>query len=1087
MPIVTQVIPIPLGSGIETGAHAWKAAPPAAVALSNLDVRKTGSYTKRTGYAQKYALSGQEGSDILISQKSALLVLNDHETRIFTGDATSRVQDFGGAVPVNVRSHSVAAFRGVLTNANIARNGTEIAVIVSETGRDGVEAANATMFILDSNFQVVWGPYRAKEIQHTPRVEPLGTGFLFMGAASSSGVALSAVFGSLAGGAPAAAFSLGINAAGPVPDKGETIRWDSHAVSGGTQVFVVSGSGSSGNFQIDTVSIDTALVVKKETPATGLGGTTKFNVTIWHSPSDNAVLIGADNTDKIWYHSDTYIHLATGGWTQVSTGVSSEALCFYEDGSTLYLNSRPITISTGPLSVSVGSAFASFAGIYHRRPQPSGGGGAYFFSRYTEVTERDADPARLQSGGTLGSDRMVRGGEELCFKENATVDMGASGGAITALKTVCVLQKGRKDLWYYDHLHTIWTGPSGTRTYTSGGAIGQSCKRDNTIFVPHIIVNKNYIQPPYWTDKYRTIEELEDPTTSDPQANFALTARDGGAGDQEGVTQLVISEIRLNTPTHSSLPLFGSTLIASGGLSVFDGRQNLPAYIDAPITIVIDENESAVALQDSSPYRKLGLKDNSAVELRAVFFAIDASGIKYRSAPFDLGIIHNETGANKYYEPTWKVTLPSFNNNNFLWVSRRLSVEIYITEVYLPASASPPSAYTLVSRSSVFWVSPEFYFGTSIPADGVITEGHRVQNPTSGYWEVELEAQPPPCTNIIAHAGKYIFAVRSEDTHTIAVSKPLVAFLGPEFNSILEIPSPASGGGVVSLVASGDRLTVLCENGTWDLFVGVGPDASGTGSFPDYRQIRLGDGCIDHNTTVATPVGIFYVAKSGPKLVTAAGELIDIGRAVRGSFLTSGINSVIYDAVREEIIVFRAASSDIYDIASGDWTTTTIGARSSVVQNDVVWRVDATGSNLRKKDSSTSDGSTGWLLAEYVSPWIKLRSPMDFARIHRVGVLIERTAGTKGNIIVKLAYDYTDTDIDTFTYAFSTFSILSKKIQLRVKPTRQKCDSIRITVTESTEGAGQNEANDLLWSLVSIDLEAGSKQGIIKLESGASL
>ena len=58
--------------------------------------------------------------------------------------------------------------------------------------------------------------------------------------------------------------------------------------------------------------------------------------------------------------------------------------------------------------------------------------------------------------------------------------------------------------------------------------------------------------------------------------------------------------------------------------------------------------------------------------------------------------------------------------------------------------------------------------------------------------------------------------------------------------------------------------------------------------------------------------------------------------------------------------------------------------------------------------------------------------------------------------------------------------------QGRVKPSRQKFDSLQISVEDIEATSGQTTTNTLSWTLVGLELEVASKRGIIKLQQEAS-
>src|SRR5690606_33970375 len=123
----------------------------------------------------------------------------------------------------------------------------------------------------------------------------------------------------------------------------------------------------------------------------------------------------------------------------------------------------------------------------------------------------------------------------------------------------------------------------------------------------------------------------------------------------EGTEQRVITEIRTKTPNYSYVDYYGSTLTAAGALSMFDGPTNVPAILETPRDVTLWPEPSPAVDGGTAEFipeeHQMFLEDGSAVDFKGVFVFIDRNGIKYRSAPFDIGKIVNDSGANQYYAP----------------------------------------------------------------------------------------------------------------------------------------------------------------------------------------------------------------------------------------------------------------------------------------------------------------------------------------------------------------------------------------------------------------------------------------------------
>lgn len=1091
MPLKTVPVPIPLGGGLQKSKHEWRRRPPFAQQVRNLSLREGEAYQKRPGFDRVLTVFSGASSEVLVPQTGALALMNEAGAHVIS-NASLVPQDFGGHIPTEVIPHPIAPFRGAVSGEQIAKNGNLLAVILTEA--DPEAGLNAAALVVDATtYEIVAGPERVGDLRYVPRVEALGQGFVFFGMPAFTALGNDLYFMVWGPGTGFSSPSILAPGTSIVPFDGSEDKYAVYDTCPGPSDHssVLICYRTSAPPPVLTVDLyvhrltsglaNSRLLVGTATPGVGSDA-------VWYDEDSDTVLV-YNGSSEVIYTNDL-------AFSQPNNSVAvpaapSDVPVFYLSGTWTVLNEHPITFLGGsPRDITVGSP-SGFSPILHRRPTPRGTLGSYYFADYTETAYED------------NGDLLVKGRAALMASEFAQT----SGGGVTESRIVVPLSEDRLPIWRMNHfrgrlLFQTVPNPGFVRAKPLG-VVGQTAYTEDAIYVPHLVANAAYLPPPF---------QKEDDPSIGSRANFwgendtlYFAGRTGGAGVNEGVSQLTILEIRRTTPNYSVVDYYGSTLVAAGALSTFDGVDSLPAVLDRPLAASITPNgtpavSGAPADSYADPDYQMFLAADDAVDMKGVLVYIDRNGIKYRSDSFDLGTIENDSGVNQYYAPVFNLTL-SENLTAFTLGRLRLSLEVYTNEIYTPP-ADPGTAFHLMFRGGVYWNGSGYIAdGTSMlaPSRTLGSTDAWAFNPTPLYTSVgeELGPRTPPASNVLAQAGNYLFLLSSEDPYDIRFSKPLDDRIGPEFSPLLSLEAPPESGGVVSLAGESDRLLLLCQNGVWELFVGGGgPDSAGRGAFPPFRKVWGGEGCLTHRTTVSGMFGTFFVSDSGPKIIGRDGSVTDIGRDLGLSDLST-IRRAVYHAANQEIWLFMEGSSHVensyvFDLTVGQWSSSSFDAKAATVRGGSIYRLSDDLKLLKMSEAAVLDGdnaSQDYFLGRYVSPWLSFDSPQGYKRIRDVAVLIQLLSGTQGAIRVSLAYDYVDTNIDSKTFGSATMLGLNKPVHLSVKPSRQKCDAIRVTVEEVAEttesGQGSLTMSNLRWALADISLEVGVKSGTIKLQQEA--
>ena len=233
-------------------------------------------------------------------------------------------------------------------------------------------------------------------------------------------------------------------------------------------------------------------------------------------------------------------------------------------------------------------------------------------------------------------------------------------------------------------------------------------------------------------------------------------------------------------------------------------------------------------------------------------------------------------------------------------------------------------------------------------------------------------------------------------------------------------------------------------------------------------------------------------------------ELLD-GRTIRGATVVSDDQQAVWLLDNDTALVFdlEGGQWSLCDYSTEDSGYTAIGTHDGKlvlgVNDGAIWRASSA--------LPVESGEPIYTAME--TGWIKLAGLQGFKRVRRLGILgrlrtgatITPTGGTHtsytGTITLRVAYNYDDSDSDTYTLDLEDGSSVGlDPFHWRAHLARQKCSAIKVTavytpsnlIGEPTPGTTRSEY-PLRVELVSLAAEVGVKRGIRKIgyAAGGSL
>lgn len=859
-------------------------------------------------------------------------------------------------------------------------------------------------------------------------------------------------------------------------------------------------------------------------------GTETDLVPTWQGPADLAIEWDADSQtvlvydggDKLVYYSDSSLSFSsvaaptllnsvqagtdTGFGYAFDPGPARNRPHFYydEDGD-LYLNERPVTITgTAPGTPSFGSAGTE------RLPLV-----------FEPVVINDHVVYAAFSGTRrLWNDAIALSELQYPYKVGASaIDMYYldGNGAIAPLASLGETRHGDPGHPCYEWLSHRNVGSTSTTTvdptslstgeqfdYGPGPHVrGQVAVIDGVAYFPFALLTS--LQNPRGAPS----EYADTPAWAARMYKRASPNCHGGAGFYNDEQTVALLRVAADSPPHTAAPFGRARILGAGGVRIWSTQRSLHSLALRKPTLRGDGLLSSVdELNRRVDPEAVGVDPDSGTgtghpvftglwRACVVLVATDGDGRQYRSPPSNTVFGWEGPGADTPpdYCPVFDV-YPHFAVQELLDAGLSVDVELYTT----PRAEGQATAldeidltdFALVGRMPLLQDDTGFYvvdlmrdyarswidstFGWGIPAE------MPPRGSVALYTQTELAPYPPPAANAIARAGEYLFLIPSEAPQELWYSKPLVAGRAPEFSPLLTTYLPPEAGHGISLAGTYDRLYVLTERGVLELPAGVqGPDANASGSFPPFRLTYEGDPCVTHMGTVTTPMGVFYVSRSGPKLIDPSGQPADIGAVVQDRVDWTGVLDAVYHEAASEVIWFTSATAVVFNVVTGAWSTIDMLTASADVLGGVLYRINQAGNLRAESASSTTDGAA-YPLATITTGWVDLGDQQAYKRFNEITLLgrLENTP-TLGTLLVKIAYNYDDTVVDTFTWNWTAVPrSATNTFQLEVHPTVSKVDSMKITVTEGTTTVGQTTGNDALWTLAGIEARVRGKRGLTK-------
>jgi len=273
----------------------------------------------------------------------------------------------------------------------------------------------------------------------------------------------------------------------------------------------------------------------------------------------------------------------------------------------------------------------------------------------------------------------------------------------------------------------------------------------------------------------------------------------------------------------------------------------------------------------------------------------------------------------------------------------------------------------------------------------------------------EVENVSPPSNSLIATFKNRLFLAGLENKLELKYSKIVEENTGIGFNDTFRIVMTGLGGDITALKGMDDKLIIFKRNAIFFLS-GDGPNNIGEqNTFIEPQLVSSDIGCVEANSVVLTPQGLFFKSNKGIYLLERSLVLKYIGFPI-DDFNNLNITKADIFAKDNEV---RFLTSDgfclVYNYFRGFWSLydNHRGVSSVVVGDDYYYvHVGPDGNKLYQQNSEFDDAGVPVNMSVETG-WINPAGAQSALRIYRMLILGDYFSPHR--LKISVAYNYDDT------------------------------------------------------------------------------
>jgi hypothetical protein len=538
---------------------------------------------------------------------------------------------------------------------------------------------------------------------------------------------------------------------------------------------------------------------------------------------------------------------------------------------------------------------------------------------------------------------------------------------------------------------------------------------------------------------------------------------------QLGVSLATVDFVSLNN--YSNRTLNDSLYIVGGLLSQYDGKSITEQGFNLFPEGIADQATAATG----------GFMSDGTYLYNAIYRWTDNQGNIHTSAPSEpLSVTLSGGGALQ----TQTVRIPTLRLTR---KQNEVTIELFRTE----ASGTIPYKVTSVSSPTFNDVTADYVDIVDTLADATIIS-NEILYTTGGILD---NISAPSCDIVTTHRNR-LYIAGLQDKNEIRYSKVVRSGEGVAFNEFLSMKVDPAGGAITSLASMDANLITFKEDNIYTSSGDGLNDTGNNGTLSEPELIATDVGCIDVNSIVLGPQGLYFKSKKGIYLLSRGLEAIYIGSPVEdynGDTITS---SVLSEDTNEIRFTTSTGTMLVYNYFFGQWSTFT---NKSIVDS-VIWNgihvYASTGSTIAQEDPTSYKDLNAFVSSKVATGWIRTGAIQGYQRMWRMSILGEYKSDHKLRVTIYTDYSTTPkqvievdaSDLISLTpygeggvYGNGIYGgELNEVYEYQIHIKNQKNQAIRFEIEDIFTNDGTSNTGEGM-KLTGLQLLTGVKRGLNKL------
>lgn len=320
------------------------------------------------------------------------------------------------------------------------------------------------------------------------------------------------------------------------------------------------------------------------------------------------------------------------------------------------------------------------------------------------------------------------------------------------------------------------------------------------------------------------------------------------------------------------------------------------------------------------------------------------------------------------------------------------------------------------------------------------------------------------------------------------------------FSDVFTIQIPTRDGEVIGGCEMDDKSVVFKTNTIW-YFIGDGPNNTGANSdFTTVQQVPTDTGCITPKSIVVSPIGAFFQSAKGIYLLDRSLNVQYVGQDVEEFNSDSVTSATMIENTTQIRFLLDSGVVLTYDYLLGQWDV----FENQISNAGFIYRGQYTLSNsdgtVWQETPGTYSDNGAYIPLSIKTGWVNVNQLQGYCRVYKV--LLLGTYYTPHNLTVNIYYDFSETPQQTVVINATTAVVhtddlygddtpygnespyggLNIPYQFRIHTSQQKCETIMIEITDSSDADSIGQAFDLSG----IALEVAAEPNVMRLPAAQS-